>query len=335
MLGEENEVGDYVSKHNPKNIAVNISTWQPHVDGLSYNGYFKLCEMLGEENSKKLVTADKVITDFISRRVQSEVVLYGKICDLQRRLMERGLRSIVPGRTTRKELAYFAHAYLIENGIPVNEYGIDRGPQIMHSEISTPEQYKKEDYIFQKGDFIFWDWGYKFMNFGTDFKRNAYLLKDEEVELPKHYEKAWNYVLKARDILKNTIKSGRSGAETLKNVVEAIEEAGFIHTPYEKIPEETEQILGNSEKAGFAMDFHTLCASGCDHAVGAPIAPQRKVRSDYVIPTNQFIAFEFVINMWVPQWNKRMLMDYEENVVITPRGCEFLYPRKENIILVK
>lgn len=335
VMGEESEVGEYVKKHNPKNIAINMSIWQSHVDGLSYNGYNKLCEMIGEDNSKKLVSADKVMTDYISRRIQSEIVLYGKICDTQRRLMERGLRSIIPGRTTREELAYFAHSFLIEEGIPVNEFGVYRGPQIMHSDVSSPEQYEKLDYILQKGDFIFWDWGYKFMNFGTDFKRNAYLLKDDEVELPSYYEKSWNYTLKARDILKRTIKSGKTGAETLKNVVSAIEEAGFIHTPFEACPEESEQILGSNEKPGFAMDFHTLCASGCDHAVGAPIAPQRRLRSDFIIPTNQFIAFEFAINTWVPEWNKRMLMDYEENVVITPRGCEFLYPCKRKIILVK
>ncbi len=336
VLGKESDIKDYVAKHNPRNIAVNISQSLTHFDSLSYTGYSKLCDLIGEDNSKKIISGEKVITEFRAKRVHSEIVLYSRLCEIQRRILEKGLRNIIPGKTSRREVALFGHGELIEWGLTPNNLQAF-APNVMYSANATLEETEDMDYIFQKGDFFFWDWGYERVNinYGIDFKRNIYLLKDGEVDLPIGVKSAWRNTLKARDILKQTVISGRTARKTMELIVKAIEDAGFIHTPFESAPEEICKDLGKCEKPGFSIDFHTVGNAGTDYEVGAAIAPQRQDRADIIIPRNQFIAFEFMINQWIPEWNERVLFDYEENVVITPRGCEFIYPRNEIIALGK
>lgn len=335
VLGEKEEIREYVNKHNPKKIAVNISNKLAFFDSLSQNDYSKLCNVLGEENSKKIISAEKVITDFRANRVHSEIVLYSKLCEIQRRIMEKGLRNIIPGKTSRREIALYGHGELLSWGLAPNDLEAFT-PVVRHSDISTIEDIQDPNYIFQKGDYVLWDWGFERinLNYGTDFKRRAYLLKDDEIDLPIGVKIGWQNTLKAREIIKKTIKSGITARETMKSVVRSLEEVGFVHMPFEVGPGEIINDLGDSNKSGFSMDFHTVGNAGTDYEVGTSIAPQRQNRADMVISNNQFIAFEYFINQWIPEWNERMLFSYEEDVVITSRGCEFMYPRSEDIILV-
>ena len=338
IIGEESDFTKHIAERNPKRIAVNMSKWLSHADGLSYTGYFKLCKMLGDENAKKLVSSEKVITDFRVRRVQSEIIIFTKACEIQRDLMESAFKNIIPGVTTREDIGWYAQGWLLDKGIENYHYGIDPLPQIMHSCISDPSEWDDPDYVFQRGDMIKWDWGFTYLNFGTDYKRWAYILREGEKDLPADVQHAWNQALKAREILRKTIKPGLTALETLEKVNKAIEDAGFVSTPFTDTAKDKEIIasLGDSDKTGFSMDCHCVGNTGnSEVAVGPSVAPFRKDRAHLKIQPNNLIAFEFNIHSWIPEWKKRLTINLEENALVTERGVEALYPRQDKIILIR
>jgi len=338
IFGAEGDFAKHVAERNPKHIAVNMSEWLPHLDTLSYTGYFKLCKMLGDENAKKLVSSEKVLTDFRVRRVQSEIILFAKACAMQRDLMESAYKNLIPGVTRKEDMSWYGQGWLLDKGIENYYYGINRLPQIMHSCVSDPSKWNDRDYIYQRGDLIKWDWGIDYLNFGTDFKRWAYILREGEEDLPTSVQHAWDQAVKAREVLRKTIKSGPTALETLGIVNKAIEDAGFVSTPFANTAEDKEIIasLGDSEKTGFSMDCHCVGNSGGSQvAVGPSVSPFRKDRAHLKIEPNHLIAFEFTIHSWIPEWNKRLMINLEEDALVTERGVESLYPSQEKIILIR
>ena len=349
IFGDEEDLTDYIKKRDPKTIAVNMSDWITVGDGLSYTGYNNLVKLLGEKYAKRLISSENVITDFSVRRVQSEIIAFANICEIQRRVMEEGLRMIKPGLTSREEVGWWAQDELSKYGIYPSLFDapmpgilyIGSNPKtgVIHREDSGPH------YKFQRGDFISWDLGVRYMNYGTDYKRNAYILKEGETQPPKGLRHAWQRGLDAGEIIRKNITVGRTARETLAACVSALEEAEYIYTPFTDFFEQDKKLieaLGKSKKSGFSIDCHTVGNTGnSEVSVGPSFAPFRDIsangysgRGHLTIRENNLFAFEFMIHTWIPEWNRRVSINFEDNAIVTAKGVEMLYPRNEKIILV-
>jgi Xaa-Pro dipeptidase len=336
IFGEESDLPEFIAERDPKRIAINMSESLTHADGLSHTGYKKLVKLIGDKYAQRLVSSEDVITDFRVRRVQTEIIAFAKACEIQRLIMEAALKRIVPGVTTREELGWWANDQLLNQGIEPSYFGVGM-PGLNYSE-SDRSQTRKPDYIFQRGDLISWDWGIAYLNFGTDYKRKAYILKEGETSLPPSIQKAWDRGLKAREIIRKTLKPGHTAGETLKIVAGALEKAGFIYTPFEDTERDREivQSLGDEEKSGFSIDCHCLGNTGnSEIAVGPSMAPFRQHRSHLLVQPNNLIAFEFIVHTWIPEWGTRLAINFEDNALVTSNGVEALYPRNEKMILIR
>jgi len=337
IRGSEEDMTKHVAERDPKRIAVNMSESLTHADGLSYNGYKKLVKLLGDKYAKRLISSEGVITDFRVRRIQTEIIAFAKACEIQRLIMEAALGSIEPGVTTREDLGWWANDQLLAQGIEPSYFGLGM-PGIQHSEDSDRSETRKRDYIFQRGDLISWDWGIRYLNFGTDYKRKVYILREGETALPASIQKAWDRGIKAREIIRKTFTPGRTAGETLNSVVAALEKDGFVYTPFTDTDKDDEiiQSMGDTDKSGFSIDCHCVGNTGnSEIAVGPSMAPFRPQRAHLVIQPNNLIAFEFIIHTWIPEWKERLAINFEDNAVVTPNGVEALYPRNEKMILVK
>ena len=127
------------------------------------------------------------------------------------------------------------------------------------------------------------------------------------------------------------ITSGRHRVDTdlvAKNL--GIEKLGRVDAEYVK------------EKSGFSIDCHTVGNTGnSEVSVGPSFAPFRDIsangysgRGHLTIRENNLFAFEFMIHTWIPEWNRRVSINFEDNAIVTAKGVEMLYPRNEKIILV-
>ena len=349
VFGDEADIKDYIIKKDPNTIAVNMSDWITVGDGLSHTNYLNLTKMLGKKYSDRLISSENVITDFQVRRVQSEIITFANICENQRRVMDQALRMIRPGITTREEIGWWAQDELSKHGIYPSLFGAPM-PGILYfgSKTKTGVVHREDSgpgYRFQRGDFISWDLGVKYMNYGTDYKRNAYILRKDETQPPSGLKHAWKRGLEARKIIRKNIKIGQTARETLKLCAESLEESGYVYTPFTDFFEKDKKLiesLGDSEKSGFSIDCHTVGNTGnSEISVGPSFAPFRDVskngysgRGHLVIQENNLFAFEYMIHTWIPEWNRRVSINFEDNAIVTSKGVEFLYPVNEKIILV-
>ena len=55
------------------------------------SGYLELAEVLGEKYEKRFVSAEKLVSDFRSRRVASEIAAYAEACEISYQITEKAL----------------------------------------------------------------------------------------------------------------------------------------------------------------------------------------------------------------------------------------------------
>jgi len=342
MEGSGQDLLKLVEERDPKVIAVNMSKTLPIANGISHTAYLSLTKALGEKYASRIISAENVITDFRVRRVQREITEFSNACEMQRQIMDAAYLRIKPGITTREETGWWAQDQLWELGLmPSYEAATLHRPYlpgVSHSEASDRSVTREPGYAFQRGDFLSWDMGIGYMNFGTDFKRNAYILKEGETDIPKGLKHAWARTIKAREIIRKTFKIGRTAGESLEAIVQALEAEGFVHTPSDDISSQYRDLanaLGDSDKSGFTIDFHAAGNTSVgDITTGPSIAPWRKDRAHLMVQQNYIFAFEFVVNTWIPEWGKRASISYEDNSIVTEKGIEALYPWHDEIVAI-
>jgi Xaa-Pro aminopeptidase len=165
------------------------------------------------------------------------------------------------------------------------------------------------------------------MNYRTDIKRLAYVLREGETALPPEIQKTLDDGLKAREIFRKNIKVGLTGRETFEILKRKLEEAGFYYLIRDQIPD--------PEKTGISIGFHPLGNSWPIDGVGPSIS-ERSSKAHLKIPPYHLFVLEYTIHMPMPEWGKgkHIYMALEDDVIVTERGVEFLYPPMKQIRLI-
>ncbi|TES90795.1 MAG: hypothetical protein E3J88_03600, partial [Anaerolineales bacterium] len=198
-------LGEFVAERNPQRIAVNYSerlslaegseTYTLALtDGISYADHLQLTKTLGDEYAKRMVSAEYLILDYLTRRVMSEIVLFGG-SGIERKA--RKFDKIVPGVTTLRDV---------------------RGGWFCTRDAGHDERAMR-DYPLQRGDMFQSGWG------PTPY----YLPREAETDLPPVIKKIWEEVLKVRGILRENIEVGPTAGETCELLIRKLEEAGFAY----------------------------------------------------------------------------------------------------------
>jgi len=353
IIGLEQDLGQFVAERDPKRIAVNMSGRVAVADGLSHTCYLRLIEALGEKYASRIVSAEQVITDFRDRRVMREIVEYGQLGEATRLLIESALSNevITPGVTSREDVVWWVSEQLLSRGIEPSHAG--SLCSLLYSESEGFEGYPGPGkHIFQRGDLFQFDWGFSFMNMGTDMKRTAYILKQGETAVPAGVQRAWDQGLKARQVLRENIKVGRTGAETLKIAGDALEEAGFVYVALLADPEKGQYLRGTTawpealkrrglgpderDKTWVWFDCHAVGNTGDGQfAVGPAFSSIRPGRGHLMIKPNHLFAFELFASSPIPEWGGyRVRLGIEDDAIITEDRVQFLYPPNSRILLI-
>jgi len=312
-----------VSARDPKHIGVNTSEKIGAADSLTHVCYLHLKETLGKPYSDRFVSAEKLVSDFRSRRVASEIVIFGQTGEISREIAERALSNevITTGVTALEDVAWWIEEQLLSRGLEAS-FGF---PSIY---ITGPEGIEavSNERIIQRGDLIMIDWGVGLMNFYTDMKRIAYVLKDGETKVPAGIQNAFDQAVKVRKIIRKNIKVGLTAADTLKVLNQKIEEAGFAIMKKFNQPTDT-------EKTEVMIGCHSVGNWG--HGIGPSIAWFNPLRMTFKIqPTNMFVI-EFFAYTSAPEWKgKKVRIPLEDDAIVTANGIEWLYPIAGRILLI-
>ncbi|MGE5360577.1 MAG: M24 family metallopeptidase [Bacteroidales bacterium] len=314
----------FVRERDPKRIAVNTSDDIGAADGLTHTHYQLLVRMLGEPYASRLVSAEKLVSDFRSRRVASEVVAFGEAAHHARELAERALSHevITPGRTTLEDVAWWLQDRLLERSL-----GSSFGQPSVY--VSGPKGIlaTSDATIIQPGMLLHLDWGVCLMNLCTDMKRTAYVLRNGETAAPAGIQHAWDQALKVRAIIRANLKPGLTGLQTLDMLNRKVSEAGFA------IMKEFNKPTANSTTE-IVIGCHSTGNTG--HGSGPSITTWQGVQGSYTVKPLNLIAFEFFA--WTPaaEWNGgKVRIPLEDDALVTERGAEWLVPVNERILLIK
>ncbi len=322
-FGSEAELKDFVTKRNPKRIGLNVSKDIGGADGLSYTGRQELAELLGKTYEARFVSAEKLVSDFRSRHTASEIAAFAEAGDYSYQLAERALSNevITPGVTTLENVAWWMKEQLFKNNLE-SSFGM---PSIYVTGPSGIEA-TSTDRIIQRGDILMLDWGVGLMNFYTDMKRMAYVLKEGEKEVPKSIQHAFEQAVKVRQIVVSTIKAGITAKQNETNVYQALQASGFSRIEFNK--------PGADDKTDVIIGCHSVGDWG--HGSGPSIAFFNPVQLNYVVkPTNLF-SIELFAYTPIPEWGgKKLRIPLEDDAMVTERGVEWVYPINQKVQVIK
>jgi Xaa-Pro aminopeptidase len=271
-----------------------------------------------------MVSAEKLISDFRSRRVTSELAVFGEAGRISHELAERALSNevITPGKTRLADVAWWLEEQLFSRNLKAS-FGL---PSIY---ITGPDGIEaiSNERIIRRGDLLMIDWGVGLMNMYTDMKRIAYVLEEGETSAPAGIQNAFEQGLKAREILRKNIKPGKTAAETLEILKQKVEEGGFAIMKVFNQPTDT-------DKTEIMIGCHSVGNWG--HGIGPSIAFFNPERLTYVLHPTNLLAIELFAYTAAPEWGeKKVRIPIEDDGVVTAEGIEWLYPINTKILLVR
>lgn len=323
-FGSELELKSYVEERDPKRIGLNISKEIGGADGLSHSGYKELADVLGSEYEQRFVSAEKLVSDFRSRRVASEIAVFGEAGELSYQIAEKALSNqiITPGVTTLADVAWWMKEQLFKNNLE-SSFGM---PSVYITGVRGIIA-SSNDQIIQRGDIIMLDWGVGLMNMYTDMKRMAYVLREGETAVPPGIQNAFDQGVKVRDIIRKNIKPGVTAKEAETAVYEALTKEGF------------NKMKGfNQFTEGDVTDVIIGCHSvgNWGHGIGPSIAFFNPKRLNYEIKPTNLLSIELFAYTKLPEWKgKKLRVPLEDDAIVTERGIEWLYPINPRILVIK
>jgi Xaa-Pro aminopeptidase len=282
-----------------------------------------LKQTLGEPYASRLVSAERLVSDFRSRRVAAEIVAFGEAAGIAVQLAERALSNevITVGETTLEDVAWWLQDRLLDRGLG-SEFDM---PSIY---VTGPEGIvaTSTNRIIQPGDVMMIDWGVQLMNFGTDVKRVAYVLKPGETAPPKSIQAAFDKALAVRDVIKKAIAPGVRADETMKRMDAALAAAGYGVVEFNR--------PNRDERTDVVYGFHPVGNTG--HDIGPSLTTWQPLQSTFVLKTQHVFSFEYFAYTPIAEWNgAKLRIPIEDDAMLTEDGIQFLHPANYRLLIVK
>ena len=313
----------FVKERNPRRIAVNMSEEIGPADGLSHTMYQSLVKSLGEPFASRLVSAERLVSEFRSRRVAAEIVAFGEAAGIAIQLTERALSNevITVGKTTLEDVAWWMQDRLLERGLQ-SEFDM---PSVY---VTGPEGIVATSTarIVQPGDVMMIDWGVRVMNFGTDVKRVAYVLKPGETAPPTSIQAAFDKAIAARDVFKKTIKPGVRADATMKSIDAALRNAGYGVIEFNK--------PNSDSKTDIVYGFHPVGNTG--HDIGPSLTTWQPLQTTFELHRQHIFSFEFFAYTPIAEWGgKKLRIPIEDDAVLMEQGIQFLHSANYRLLVIK
>jgi len=324
IFGPATDLRKFVRERDPKRIGVNMSDALGGADGLSYTSYQYLAQNLDEPYNVLLVSAEKLVSDFLYRRVPAEVELFAEAVRISRELAERALSNevIVPGKTTLEDVSWWLKDRLDERRLE-SSFGL---PSVY---ITGPNgiEATSTNRVIQRGNLLMLDWGVGLNGYYTDMKRTAYVLQPGESQPPPGIRTAFERALAARQVIVDNIKPGWTGAQTVAVLDQKLEAAGFA------VMKEFDKTTATA-KTEIMTGCHSVGNWG--HGIGPSAAFFQKRQMEFVIRPTTFLAVEFFAYTAAPEWGgKKVRIPLEDDAVVTETGLQWLDKPTEKILLIK
>ena len=166
-----------IEERDPQRIGINVSPTLPMADGLTWTLHNFLEESLGPELSSRLVSAELLIRDFRTNHIPEEWPVFSALCEWTVAWETEAFSDhvITVGETTMEDIHWWMRERTLQLGL-ANEFlpGVRVNRQGQNLPTNSP------DHTIEPGDVLSVDAGLAFIDFRTDIKRTAYVLRPGE-----------------------------------------------------------------------------------------------------------------------------------------------------------
>ena len=309
--------GEIVEERNPETIAVNYSDNFALADGISHTDFTNLKNSLSTEMQERIVSAENLAIGWLETRSKEEQVVYRQINRIAHNIVAEGLseRVITPGITTTEDVQWWYRDRIRDLNLTA----------WFHPSVSVQrEESPEEDGDFSSsgggnvilpGDLIHVDFGIQYLRLSTDTQRNAYVLKQGETEAPEGLQDALATGNRLQDILTGQFQTGRAGNEILASALEQADSEDINATIY------THPIGYHGHAAGPTIGLW-------DQQGGVP------GKGDYPLYPNTAHSIELNAEVYIPEWDKSILMKLEEDAMFDGDQAYYIDGRAEELYLI-
>lgn len=308
---------EIVEEINPDKIALNYSDNFALADGISHTDYTHLRNSLNPEMQERIVSAENLAIGWLETRTEEEQTVYRQINRIAHNIVEEGLseRVITPGVTTTEDVQWWYRDRIRDLNLKAWFH-----PSVSVQREQAPEEdgdfsSGNSENIILPGDLIHVDFGIQYLRLSTDTQRNAYVLKQGETEAPEGLRDALATGNRLQDILTGQFHTGRAGNEILSRALEQADSEDINATIY------THPIGYHGHAAGPTIGLW-------DQQGGVP------GKGDYPLYPNTAHSIELNAEVYIPEWDKTILMKLEEDALFDGDSTYYIDGRSEELYLI-
>ena len=311
---------DIIKEKNPAKIGVNTSKHFALADGLVKTDYDELMDNLPEEYQNKLVSAEKFAIGWIETRTKLEMQLFKKLVKITHDIIDEAFsaQTIIPGKTTTEDVVWFMRQKVTDLGLETwfhPTVDVQRDTEALKSHIASFSK-GKEEKVIQKGDLLHCDFGITYIGLNTDCQQHAYVLNDDENEVPDFLQDAFKKGNRVQDILTSNMKTGNTGNYILAAALSQGKAEGLKPSIY------THPLGKYGHSAGTTIGMW-------DSQNGVPF------NGDYYLHKNTAYAIELNTTVFIKQWNKNIRIMLEEAGFFGDDTFEYVNERQTQIKAIK
>lgn len=311
-------IGQILSEFNPQSIALNFSDTYGLADGLTYSEQRDFIAALPSRLQQRVVSAQDVAVGWLETRTDLEMDLYRDVMQIAHDIIKEGFSAevIEPGVTSTEDLEWWFRQRVNDLGLTtwfhtsIETERSDRSLQEISERNLDPN-------ILYKGDHIHIDFGISYLNLQTDTQQNAYILRDEEDDVPEDLKFALRKGNELQDILTDNFAVGRTGNDILRR--------------------SREQAMARD--IGPIIYTHPIGLHG--HAAGTTIGMWDKQEGvpgtgDYPMQANTAYSIELTALVDIPDWSSEpMAMKLEEDGFYDGVNFEYIAPRQQQYHVIR
>ena len=305
-----------IEERNPKKIGLNYSTHFALADGLVKTDFDELKANMSDEITSKFVSAEKLGISWIETRTEKEMLLFKELVKITHDIIDETFSNkvIIPDSTSTDDLVWFMRQKVTDLGLETwfhPTIDVQRNNEILKSNIASFSK-SKDKKIIQKGDLLHCDFGITYVGLNTDCQQHAYILKDDEKEVPEFLADAFKLGNRVQDILTNNMKKGKTGNQILL------------------------ESLQQGKQEGLKPSIYTHPLGKYGHSAGTTIGmwdSQGGVafKGDYPLQKNTAYAIELNTTVNIPEWKKDIRIMLEEAGFFGDNTFEYVNERQTSI----
>ena len=268
------------------------------------------------EISDKLVSAEKLAIGWIETRTEKELALFRDLVKITHDIIDEtfSAQNITPGKTTTEDLVWYMRNKVTDLGLETwfhPTVDVQRNNEALKPQFESFSK-SKDEKIIQKGDLLHCDFGITYIGLNTDCQQHAYVLKDDETDVPAFLKEAFQEGNRVQDILTNNMKAGLTGNEILA------------------------KSLTQGKKEGLRPSIYTHPLGKYGHSAGTTIGmwdSQNGVpfNGDYPLQKNTAYAIELNTTVFIEEWNKDIRIMLEEAGFFGDNSFEYVNERQTAI----